>query len=342
MKSKTIILSSEEGTNKTGRGILTIYSEDNLLKCRLRLYNVEKLNKFCKLGIYHNKQVYSANLIERNGTYFSSLVGDFDINNDFYTAIINTQLNNSVIVAGGTYAGHFFNENAVFSEIEPTQNKTDLITPIVSKEELKECDNNCDKCANCVYKEYFYANNSNLPNLNAETPEDLINNKAINNEFNNPPNTQEINENKYTTLKENSINKLENLPNEEINNSNINKELKKDELNSLEHNQLLNSLQQQFTTLFNNYPQNEELNNLIENSKFVTINENNNSYSIGAIYEQENLKYLCYAVKGLYNSSPPTEIGDHFQWVPLDSKDPLTDGYFVVFQDSKDFKILDI
>ena len=80
MKSKTIILSSE---NEKGRGILTLFIEQGLLNCRIRLYNTPNLNRFCKIGIYHNKQVYSANLLERNGVYTSSMVGEFNIDQDF-------------------------------------------------------------------------------------------------------------------------------------------------------------------------------------------------------------------------------------------------------------------
>ena len=105
MKSKTIILSNE---NEKGRGILTIFEEDGLLQCRLRLYNTPKLTRFCKLGIYHNSEVFSANLLEKNNTYTSSMVGDFNIDNDFYSAIIDTENNNQVILSGGTYAGFFF------------------------------------------------------------------------------------------------------------------------------------------------------------------------------------------------------------------------------------------
>ena len=70
MKSKTIILSSpnDKQTSPSGRGILTIHEENDLLMCRIRLYNVPELNRDCKIGVYHNKKVYSANLLSKNGT----------------------------------------------------------------------------------------------------------------------------------------------------------------------------------------------------------------------------------------------------------------------------------
>ena len=114
MKSKTIILSQNETSNNSSRGILTLYIEDELLKSKLRLYNSKPLSKDCKLGIYHNKEVFSANMLERNGVYESSFVGDFEMDKDFYCAIIDTSNNNQVLLAGGTYSGYFFNDNSVF------------------------------------------------------------------------------------------------------------------------------------------------------------------------------------------------------------------------------------
>ena len=321
MKSKTIILSSEN--NQSGRGILTIYSEDDLLKCRLRLYNVQKLNRNFKLGIYHNNEVFSANLLEKNGTYESSLVGNFNIDEDFYTAIVDTGLNNKVLISGGTYSGHFFNEDAVFTEyssntqeeaqtiqtnevfkdIEHTQPKGNIIKPIASNEELEQCKNDCLKCENCVYKEYFYSNQENQADLNTNS--------------------------EIKTTKLNEISEaVESLPN--------NKQETPIETS------FLASLKPQFEYVFNNYPKDDELVSLIENSNFAKINEGNKEYSIGVIYQNKEIKYICYAVKSLYNAPPPEEIGDHYQWLPLDKEDPLTDGYYLVFQDSKDLKILDL
>jgi len=313
MKSKTIILSSENNTNKSGRGILTIYSEEDLLKCRLRLYNIEKLNKYCKLGIYHNKQVYSANLIEKNGVYTSSFVGDFNIDKDFYTAIVNTQLNNEVIISGGTYAGHFVNEDDVFSDIETSNSKTDLLKPIVDKEEIINCANNCNNCANCVYKEYFYANKDSLTKQ-ASSSENTIDNK----------------DNKNNNLQTNSLD----LQNTKTNIDN--------DTNAKNNVTLMQSLSSQFEHTFKTYPQNNELNKLIDNGKFVEIKDENNAYSIGAIYEDEKIKYLCYAVKSNYNTPAPEELGKHYQWLPLDKQDPLTDGYYLVFQDAIDLKIIEL
>ena len=216
MKSKTIILSME---NEKGRGILTLFQDEDLLQCRIRLYNMPKLTRFCKLGIYHNKEVYSANLLEKNGVYTSSMVGNFEIDKDFYAAIINTEDENKVILSGGTYAGFFFNEQSNFEnelsknnftpakidenlnfEPNPSQNifenieKENPVTNLYTYSHTQNNESCCgenEKCKNCKYKEFFYSQNQQF-----KTEEDISevqkNNLSLNNTY------EIINENKET------------------------------------------------------------------------------------------------------------------------------------------------
>ena len=339
MKSKTIILSKE---NEKGRGILTIFQENDILECRLRLYNINSLSRYCKIGIYHQNEVFSANLLLKNGAYTSSLVGNFDIDQDFYTAIIDTQNNNQVIISGGTYSGFFFNNNVfednlnteilnentterheeeLFQDIEKENPNTniykyneDLKSPIKNEDfcNTNDCQNNkndeYERCKNCKYKEFFFANSNTTINEELETAN---------------------NQNVKTLLNEKLL--TENVE--------TNKALNEENLN---HKQMLNSLIPQFKNVFENYPKDEILINLIPNSKFVKINENKDQFSIGAIYNEGEIKYICYATFCTYNSPAPQELGEHYQWLPLDNEDPLSDGYYIVFQDASDFKIVEL
>lgn len=290
MKSKTLILSSpNENNTNSGRGILTLYSEDDLLKCKLRLYNLPKLTPQCKLGIYHQKQVYTANMLEKSGFFESSFVGDFNMNEDFYCAIINTENGNTPIIAGGTYAGYYFNDTTVFSqENTEFEQKNE---PEEQENTAESCSNsNCTNCTNCVYKQFFYSHKTEQV-FPQEQP-------------------------KVPVLKE--------------------------EKQTQNPASILESITPQFNYIFENYPENSTLNQLIPNGKFVEISENDQQYSIGAIYENNQIKYLTYAIKSEYNCTPPAEIGKHHQWLPLDPEDPLSDGYYLVFQDATDLKIIEL
>lgn len=324
MKSKTIIISEQ---NSSGRGILTLYMEDDLLKGKLRIYDLPKLSASCKLGIYHNNEVFSSNLIYKNGFYATSLVGNFNLDADFYTAIIDTSLNNKVILSGGTYAGFYFDDNSVFSPLaeeekptyeqlladedyninykheteHPNQNIEAHETPQQNQTEpqptLQTENLNCNHpdCANCKYKEYFYSNNP--------LPEILHTEEA----------------NKIETDKTSQI---------QENDNNI--------------TSIFDSLLPQFDYILKNYPENEELNKLIENAKFVRIAEGESNYSLGAIYENQNMQYICYAIKCNYNTPAPEELGKFYQWLPTDPTDPLSEGYYIVYQDAHDLKIIEI
>ena len=389
MKSKTIILSSE---NEKGRGILTIFVEQGLLNCRIRLYNTPNLNRFCKIGIYHNKQVYSANLLERNGVYTSSMVGEFNIDQDFYSAIIDTNNNNAVILSGGTYAGFFFNDNSVFDEdftaqennfspahfnnnfeieqpskklferIEKENPITNLFdyddesilnenkTNDIKKTQPKNFD--CDKCKTCKYKEFFYSTSSQNCEENLSQSVDLNSSTAPHCTENNK-NTQRDILSQVETSHNKKIEQNSNLDNICVNSNHIFEEEAPNDVKSNssepfkqisnnENTSILQALIPQFKYVFENYPQDEILNGLLPNGKFVKISENNEEYSIGAIYQEDEMKYICYAIMCNYNSPVPTELGPHYQWLPIDKEDPLSEGYYIVFQDANDLKIVEL
>ena len=342
MKSKTIIISAIEENNT--RGILTLFQEDDLLKCRLRVYNLSKISRYCKLGIYHENEVYSANLIERNNVYESSFVGSFDIDKDFYVALIDTSKDNQVLLAGGTYQGFYFNDNSVFlnsenfSNNQKNENQNFLNNSNIIEQ---DCLEDCDKCANCKYKEFFYSQQNELTNsLNVKTEKNTTDGTFLStNKFVSEININSLEQN---DLQGEQINQ-ENKPNNPGKEQSYQQTAQCDEVLEKEKiKNIVNSILPQFDNLFANYEADEQLNSLIENSKFVKINENGEQFSIGAIYEENNLKFICYAIRRDYNINPPEELGEHYQWLPIDSEDPLSVGYYVVFQDASDLKIVEL
>ncbi len=379
MKSKTIILSSQD--NKTsGRGILTLFEENGLLQCKLRLYNIEKLNIYCKIGVYHNNEVSSANLLEKNGIYTSSLVGSFDMEKDFYAAIIDTLNNNQVLISGGTYAGYFFNNESVFNQVEKEKPETNLFygnsaeeshNPYevlsamgsfgyaqddkkdsaqddnfsdelkTKNEDLKTPENPCEdnnKCLNCKYKEYFYSH------VEHEVDDNLCDSECCASGNEEPRNSSEALRamGSFDSAQDYSEGCLHTA--DSAQDDSYNEELK------IKTPNIKDSLIPQFQYVFENYEADETLNNLIPNSKFVKINEKKSQlgaekleqYSIGAIYDEDEMKYICYAVLCDYNTPAPQELGEHYQWLPLDKDDPLSEGYYIVFQDATDLKIVEL
>ena len=309
MKSKTLILQSQTD-NQSGRAILTLSKQDDMLTTKLRLYNFAPLSPQSKIGVYHNNQVYSGNMLLKDGAYISSLVGDFDMDNDFYCAVIDTENNNAPLLAGGTYAGFYFNDTSVITNNLNNSFSPNKITPAretacesvkpahASKPPHCNCPNEEEysPCKSCKYKDYFFAQNPELP---SQQPKQTYAQKTDN-----------------TATQEDKPTKAQ-IPT------------------------ILESLIPQFDYIFKTFPECVELNSRIENSKFVTISEGSSTYCLGAIYKDNQPEYICYAVPTAYNAPVPEELGSHHQWLPLDPDDPLSDGYHIVYQDAHDLKIVE-
>mgnify|MGYP003289026270 CR=1 FL=1 len=324
-------------------------------------------------------------MLEKNGTYLSSFVGNFNMENDFYSAIINPQNSNEVLLAGGTYAGCYFNDYSVFEEKEyanqqlrsaecdkeilrSTQynnaNNNNQNIPCHS-ERSEESEQPCPNCATCKYKEFFYSNFKD--NKHAETNKDYLVGTGNNvtechttlatttlQDENEIFSTTECNKEILRSAQyNNGVCHSERIPchserSEESQGYFASLSMTKNECQGNINQQreipksLIEQLIPQFNYIFENYPPNSELNNLVMGGKFVQINENGENYSLGAIYENNQMKYICYALKCSYNTPPPKELGKHHQWLPLDVADPLTDGYYLVFQDAHDLKIVEM
>ena len=339
MQSKTIIISNEEG----GRGILTLYEEDDLLKTKLRLYGTT-LSDQCKIGIYHMDKVYTANMINRQNVFHSSMVGEFDMSKDFYCAIIDPQNNNQIMLSGGTYAGYYFNDNSIFAPKSQAEND-DTQTSQAEQDETEQSNTNfenaecekdevCSKCATCKYKEYFYSCN-NLDEISTQQSSNFANETSSTQSFSTKTQNSQSNENISNNgpeLQEETQSKTEMQSFVTCSNLDNEKPLQ----------EIISNIISQFDNIFDKYEKDETLINLIPNSKFVKIDENNEQFSIGAIYDENDIKLICYAVFCNYNTPAPTELGEHYQWLPLDASDPLSDGYYIVFQDATDLKIVDV
>ncbi len=381
-------MSDPEGKSNA-RAILTLTIENELLQCKLRPYSMPQLARTVKIGIYHKKEVSTANLIEKRGYYLSSLVGDFDMDEDFYSALVNTA-DNSLILAGGTYAGYFYStdedknkltdifssentkldnecdDRKEFEFDDNIQNKSNDDIPTKANS-CKETDS-CERCKDCIYKEYFYSNqktdcgndinndednhmemieNENSPTDNISLDNDILNQQEEINSTNSNNLSKDKSDNQVSSTNQSKYNISVNINKEDLTLKNNEDKLESSKGNEQKEpikvsQNILDSIVSQFEYVFANFPENSELNALLENAKFVKIDENGEEYSIGSIYENDEMKYICYAVRANYNQPAPIELGQFYQWLPIDSLDPLSNGYYIVYQDAKDLKIIEV
>lgn len=97
-----------------------------------------------------------------------------------------------------------------------------------------------------------------------------------------------------------------------------------------------NSISEDITNLFATHGEEQFLSQIIPFSKWVKIeNEDSNDYYVlGLIYENDQVKYICYGVPGLYTDAPPKELQGYAEWLPLDSTKENEYGYWITYQDA--------
>ncbi len=90
---------------------------------------------------------------------------------------------------------------------------------------------------------------------------------------------------------------------------------------------------QKLDSLIEDNPREEAIEKLLPSSRFVRINIENSDkyYCVGLIGKPD---YICYAVPSRYTPEPPEELDGYCQWLPLDEKQPTSDGYWLIYQDA--------
>ncbi len=97
------------------------------------------------------------------------------------------------------------------------------------------------------------------------------------------------------------------------------------------------SISEDVDKLFSSHSEEEFLSQIIPFSKWVKIEneENDDYYVLGLIYENDEVKYICYGVPGIYSENPPKELKGCAEWLPLDSTKENEYGYWITYQDAK-------
>ena len=90
----------------------------------------------------------------------------------------------------------------------------------------------------------------------------------------------------------------------------------------------------QIDELFSKFGEDEELCNLVPNSKWVRVSyENSNSYYVlGLIYKNDNIDYIAYGLPAENPNKPPEDLKEYAQWFPVLPQNPEGRGYWVVYQ----------
>ena len=103
-------------------------------------------------------------------------------------------------------------------------------------------------------------------------------------------------------------------------------------------------IKEQLDVLFNRYPEETFLNEVIPNSRWIKVDYDDSGeyYVIGLIYENDKIKFISYGVPGQFDVDPPRELAGAAQWLPLDPNKPEDIGYWLTYQDAKNGEAVEV
>lgn len=110
-----------------------------------------------------------------------------------------------------------------------------------------------------------------------------------------------------------------------------------EELESQKEESFFDGIKEQVETLFDKFPEDEILKEIIPESKWAKIDyeQTGEYYVVGLMYENGAIKYVCYGIPSVYGDEPPKELKGFAQWLPIDSTKSEGFGYWITYQDAQ-------
>ncbi len=306
LQKKNIVLNGIDEINK--RGLLSFSYDGEMVKGQLRLYNFGIEPKgIISLGMVVDGKVIKAGLTRKDNMLFTFLTSLSNLPQTFSCAVVNFSNGQPKPILFGTSNGNL-DKDMIFDQVVQSLNETKNITDVENvldkygvdyeENEKKEIEEEIDKF------------------LNSENEKSTTESIDLNSECD--KNCESCEYKKY--YMKNNFKIVENSENS----------LKKETEYTF-----YDEIKQQIDNLFENNPSEDYLETLIPNSKWVKVDlKNGDYYVLGLIYENNNLKYICYGVPGVYQKNPPRELSGYPIWFPLETEKPEGFGYWLSYQDA--------
>lgn len=311
---KTIFLTNKENSNK-GMAILTLQKQNKGIFCTLKSYNVTRA-KSLVLGLKCDNTIIKQNVNLENNIYNFLLNQEINLEKNLGCVLLDTSNNNIVpIIWGSEKADNFKSQivNNLKNSIQKLQNNTHSLSykPTINKKDETPLTEEIN--SNALHNQINLNSYMEDNNLKESMP------------------TQNISDNSEIAQVAGLSSLFESDEND-INNA-IDNNLKEEQMHT--SHKFYDMISDQLDELFDRYPREENLEKLVENSKWVKVKyeDQDKYYVVGLIYLNNDIKYICYGVPGDYYSDPPSHLKNYSQWLPYDPISPYTKGYWVMYQD---------
>lgn len=306
---RTLVLSSVEGNME--KAVANFEKCEGGISGTVKLYNFRsEPNGVLTLGFLSGGEVYKAGLT-KNGfnEYGFKLYINADVT-DFTCALVNSFGGEirPLLIGSSQGASSMSAEERLASSLGVLQKKSmDGVKKVLdengidTEEDIEavvdEAMKNCDEnCVLCPYKKAFFEGDAE-------------------------PCCQAVSETKPEIRAQEEIHEVPEMHEEEKPEPSQN---------------FYNEIEEQLNSLFKKYEESAELESIIPNSKWVKVDydEKGTFYVVGLIYENEEVKYICYGTPGVWAEKCPAELDGLAEWLPLDENNPHGDGYWITYQDA--------
>lgn len=368
--NKSVVLSSIDNSLK--KAVLDLDGKFGKIKGSVRLYNfMEEPMGILSLGLLIDGKVNKTGLTRVGYMVYNFNTNLVNIPENCTCALISSKNGNfEPILLGAISGNNSTMEERLISGLSALEQSSVNSVRKILEENSIEFDNddeiekeinehlNINDCEQCVYKSVFFKENKQ--NKNQQSGNQQILNKLNSKNF--ITNLNKL-ENDILNLSKNDINFTENK--KEISNSAF-QELKKDKnaeetilvddaLRDIKSGRLKSStetsfyffdeISSQLDLLFEKYPADEILCDIIPNSKWVKIDndiDNEKFYVVGLIYFENEVKYVCYGFPAEWSEKPPADFNEKAQWLPIDIAEPHGQGYWITYQDALDGEMVKV
>ncbi len=328
---KTIFLTNKESNNK-GMAILTLQKQNKGIFCTIKSYNVAK-SPHLILGLKCDNNIIKQNINLDNNIYNFLLTQEINLEKNLGCVLLDINNDNITPILWGSEKSENF-KSQIVNNLKNTIQKLQS-SPAMSSSKNSSTSNNSKQTQ--ISPQYVSKENNEIHNENLNNQMSFImsEDKAKNNIQNTSikqdvtpiiPQKEEIAQAvEPSNLFETDENEIDNTIDQNL-----------DNLKSTNPHKFYDMISEQLDELFERYPREENLENLVENSKWVKVKyeDQDKYYVVGLIYLNNDIKYICYGVPGDYYSEPPQHLKNYSQWLPTDPLSPYTKGFWVMYQDA--------
>lgn len=300
---KSIVLN---GLDSDQKGILTLQQDEGGVSGNIRLYNFNaEPSGIISLGIYQNDTVIKAGLTRISDMFFAFKSELKIIPSNFSCALINFVGGEPRPLLYGTSDG-FFEKEKIFDEVISNLNKASSaqqVENVLNKYGVDFAENEKELIEKEIDKHITSDDVALCANFSEQKCENC----------------------EYKKFFMSQVNKVESYAKITNDNTNIN-----------ENKTFYDEIKDHVDKLFRDNPTEDYLQKLLPNSKFVRVAlDENNYYVFGIIYENDEIKYICYGVPGIYQKNPPRQLSGAPVWFPIDQEKPEGFGYWLSYQDAE-------